>query len=132
MRVIPLGADAPSASQINSTANTPALAGNMPKDKEKLLLQLREAMAGQRALRPFYCTGFEASEKKGRRILELEPPSLYPAGYGARLDSTQLSVVFSVPMMWLSGFLKARVMEKMTRITPLSSRALGTPSDMKL
>jgi coproporphyrinogen III oxidase-like Fe-S oxidoreductase len=41
----------------NHASNALALAGNLPKDKEKLLLQLREAMAGHRPLRPFYMRG---------------------------------------------------------------------------
>ncbi|MFA5825913.1 MAG: radical SAM protein [Gallionellaceae bacterium] len=41
----------------NHASNALALAGNLPKDKEKLLLQLREAMAGQRALRPHCMRG---------------------------------------------------------------------------
>ena len=41
----------------NHASNALALAGNLPKDKEKLLLQLREAMAGHRSLRPHYMRG---------------------------------------------------------------------------
>ncbi|OGS91643.1 MAG: radical SAM protein [Gallionellales bacterium GWA2_60_18] len=41
----------------NHASNALALAGNLPKDKEKLLLQLREAIAGQRRLRPVYMRG---------------------------------------------------------------------------
>ena len=41
----------------NHASNALALAGNLPKEKEKLLLQLREAMAGQRPLRPDYMRG---------------------------------------------------------------------------
>jgi coproporphyrinogen III oxidase-like Fe-S oxidoreductase len=41
----------------NHASNALALAGNLPKDKDKLLLQLREAMAGNRPLRPFYMRG---------------------------------------------------------------------------
>ena len=41
----------------NHASNALALAGNLPKDKEKLLLQLREAMAGHRPLRPYYMRG---------------------------------------------------------------------------
>jgi radical SAM superfamily enzyme YgiQ (UPF0313 family) len=41
----------------NHASNALALAGNLPKDKEKLLLQLREAMAGHRPLRPVYMRG---------------------------------------------------------------------------
>jgi len=41
----------------NHASNALALAGNLPKDKEKLLLQLREAMAGRRLLRPVYMRG---------------------------------------------------------------------------
>ncbi|MDO8466052.1 MAG: radical SAM protein [Gallionella sp.] len=41
----------------NHASNALALAGNLPKDKEKLLLQLREAMAGHRPLRPHYLRG---------------------------------------------------------------------------
>ena len=41
----------------NHASNALALAGNLPRDKEKLLLQLREAMAGHRPLRPYYMRG---------------------------------------------------------------------------
>ncbi|MDH4215466.1 MAG: radical SAM protein [Gallionella sp.] len=41
----------------NHASNALALAGNLPKDKDKLLRQLREAMAGQRSLRPQYLRG---------------------------------------------------------------------------
>jgi hypothetical protein len=41
----------------NHASNALALAGNLPKDKDKLLGQLREAMAGNRPLRPFYMRG---------------------------------------------------------------------------
>jgi radical SAM superfamily enzyme len=41
----------------NHASNALALAGNLPRDKEKLLLQLREAMAGHRPLRPVYMRG---------------------------------------------------------------------------
>jgi coproporphyrinogen III oxidase-like Fe-S oxidoreductase len=41
----------------NHASNALALAGNLPKDKEKLLKQLLEAMAGQRVLRPYYMRG---------------------------------------------------------------------------
>lgn len=41
----------------NHASNALALAGNLPKDKEKLLLQLREAIAGNRPLRPHYMRG---------------------------------------------------------------------------
>jgi coproporphyrinogen III oxidase-like Fe-S oxidoreductase len=41
----------------NHASNALALAGNLPKDKEKLLLQLSEAMAGHRPLRPHYLRG---------------------------------------------------------------------------
>ena len=41
----------------NHASNALALAGNLPKDKEKLLLQLREAVAGIRPLRPHYLRG---------------------------------------------------------------------------
>jgi coproporphyrinogen III oxidase-like Fe-S oxidoreductase len=41
----------------NHASNALALAGNLPKDKEKLLLQLQEAMAGHRPLRPYYMRG---------------------------------------------------------------------------
>lgn len=41
----------------NHASNALALAGNLPKDKEKLLQQLREAMAGHRPLRPVYMRG---------------------------------------------------------------------------
>jgi radical SAM superfamily enzyme YgiQ (UPF0313 family) len=42
----------------NHASNSLALAGNLPKDKEKLLLQLREAREGYRPLRPDYMRGF--------------------------------------------------------------------------
>jgi hypothetical protein len=38
----------------NHASNALALAGNLPKDKEKLLRQLREAMGGHRPLRPVF------------------------------------------------------------------------------
>ena len=41
----------------NHASNALALAGNLPKDKEKLLLQLREAMAGHLPLRPYFMRG---------------------------------------------------------------------------
>jgi coproporphyrinogen III oxidase-like Fe-S oxidoreductase len=41
----------------NHASNALALAGNLPRDKEKLLLQLREATAGHRPLRPNYMRG---------------------------------------------------------------------------
>jgi hypothetical protein len=41
----------------NHASNALALDGNLPKDKEKLLGQLREAMAGHRSLRPIYMRG---------------------------------------------------------------------------
>ncbi len=41
----------------NHASNALALAGNLPKDKEKLLLQLREAKAGHRPLRPYFMRG---------------------------------------------------------------------------
>lgn len=41
----------------NHASNALALAGNLPKDKEKLLLHLRDAMAGFRPLRPIYTRG---------------------------------------------------------------------------
>ncbi|BCK88123.1 hypothetical protein MIZ01_1924 [Sideroxyarcus emersonii] len=41
----------------NHASNALALAGNLPRDKEKLLQQLREAMEGQRPLRPYYMRG---------------------------------------------------------------------------
>lgn len=41
----------------NHASNALALAGNLPKDKERLLQQLREAMEGNRPLRPFYMRG---------------------------------------------------------------------------
>ncbi len=41
----------------NHASNALALAGNLPRDKEKLLQQLREAMAGHRPLRPLYMRG---------------------------------------------------------------------------
>jgi hypothetical protein len=41
----------------NHASNALALAGNLPKDKEKLLLQLHDAMQGKRQLRPQYMRG---------------------------------------------------------------------------
>ncbi|MDH4285767.1 MAG: radical SAM protein [Gallionellaceae bacterium] len=41
----------------NHASNALALAGNLPRDKDKLLLQLREAMAGHRPLRPHFLRG---------------------------------------------------------------------------
>ncbi len=41
----------------NHASNALALAGNLPKDREKLLQQLREAIAGHRPLRPYYMRG---------------------------------------------------------------------------
>ena len=41
----------------NHASNALALAGNLPRDKDKLLLQLREAMAGNRSLRPHFMRG---------------------------------------------------------------------------
>ena len=41
----------------NHASNALALAGNLPKDKEKLLLNLREAMQGVRPLRPLHMRG---------------------------------------------------------------------------
>jgi hypothetical protein len=41
----------------NHASNALALAGNLPKDKEKLLLKLKEAMDGQHPLRPSYMRG---------------------------------------------------------------------------
>jgi coproporphyrinogen III oxidase-like Fe-S oxidoreductase len=41
----------------NHASNALALAGNLPRDKDKLLQQLREAMEGNRPLRPFYMRG---------------------------------------------------------------------------
>jgi coproporphyrinogen III oxidase-like Fe-S oxidoreductase len=41
----------------NHASNALALVGNLPKDKEKLLLQLREAMTGNRPLRPHFMRG---------------------------------------------------------------------------
>jgi radical SAM superfamily enzyme YgiQ (UPF0313 family) len=41
----------------NHASNALALAGNLPKDREKLLLQLREARAGVRPLRPHAMRG---------------------------------------------------------------------------
>ena len=41
----------------NHASNALALAGNLPRDKEKLLRQLREATAGHRPLRPYYMRG---------------------------------------------------------------------------
>lgn len=41
----------------NHASNALALAGNLPRDKEKLLLQLRAAMAGNQPLRPHYLRG---------------------------------------------------------------------------
>jgi len=41
----------------NHASNALALAGNLPRDKEKLLLQLRDAMAGNHPLRPDFMRG---------------------------------------------------------------------------
>jgi len=41
----------------NHASNALALAGNLPRDKEKMLRQLREAVAGSRPLRPVYMRG---------------------------------------------------------------------------
>jgi coproporphyrinogen III oxidase-like Fe-S oxidoreductase len=41
----------------NHASNALALAGNLPKDKDKLLQQLREAIAGHRSLRPLFMRG---------------------------------------------------------------------------
>ncbi|MFH0933815.1 MAG: radical SAM protein [Pseudomonadota bacterium] len=41
----------------NHASNALALAGNLPRDKDKLLQQLNEAMAGQRPLRPIFMRG---------------------------------------------------------------------------
>lgn len=41
----------------NHASNALALAGNLPRDREKLLLQLSEAMAGNRPLRPKFMRG---------------------------------------------------------------------------
>jgi coproporphyrinogen III oxidase-like Fe-S oxidoreductase len=41
----------------NHASNALALAGNLPKDREKLLLQLHEAMEGVRPLRPKFMRG---------------------------------------------------------------------------
>jgi len=41
----------------NHASNALALAGNLPKDKEKLLLQLREAITGNNPLRPNHLRG---------------------------------------------------------------------------
>ncbi|MBI5890825.1 MAG: radical SAM protein [Nitrosomonadales bacterium] len=41
----------------NHASNALALAGNLPRDTEKLLLQLREAMEGHRPLRPYFMRG---------------------------------------------------------------------------
>ncbi len=41
----------------NHASNALALAGNLPKDREKLLLQIAEATRGQRPLRPSYMRG---------------------------------------------------------------------------
>jgi radical SAM superfamily enzyme YgiQ (UPF0313 family) len=41
----------------NHASNALALAGNLPRDRDKLLLQLREAIEGQRPLRPSYLRG---------------------------------------------------------------------------
>jgi len=41
----------------NHASNALALAGNLPKDKDKLLMQLREAMTGFRPLRPPHMRG---------------------------------------------------------------------------
>ena len=41
----------------NHASNALAFAGNLPRDKEKLLLQLRAAIAGNQPLRPHYLRG---------------------------------------------------------------------------
>ncbi len=41
----------------NHASNALALAGNLPKDRDRLLRQLREAMEGRRPLRPSYMRG---------------------------------------------------------------------------
>lgn len=41
----------------NHASNALALAGNLPRDREKLLLQLRQAMEGARPLRPQFMRG---------------------------------------------------------------------------
>jgi coproporphyrinogen III oxidase-like Fe-S oxidoreductase len=41
----------------NHASNALALAGNLPRERDKLLLQLHEAMAGSRSLRPHYLRG---------------------------------------------------------------------------
>ncbi|MBU1777150.1 MAG: radical SAM protein, partial [Gammaproteobacteria bacterium] len=41
----------------NHASNALALAGNLPRDKDKLLQQLREAMEGNRPLRPLFMRG---------------------------------------------------------------------------
>jgi hypothetical protein len=41
----------------NHASNALALAGNLPKDRDKLLRQLREAMQGERPLRPQFMRG---------------------------------------------------------------------------
>lgn len=41
----------------NHASNALALAGNLPKDRERLLLQLNEAMTGNRPLRPQFMRG---------------------------------------------------------------------------
>ena len=41
----------------NHASNALALAGNLPKDRKKLLLNLREAMQGARPLRPQFMRG---------------------------------------------------------------------------
>lgn len=41
----------------NHASNALALSGNLPKDREKLLLQLREAMEGTKQLRPQFMRG---------------------------------------------------------------------------
>ncbi|MBU0688743.1 MAG: radical SAM protein [Gammaproteobacteria bacterium] len=41
----------------NHASNALALAGNLPKDKDKLLAQLQEAIAGHRPLRPLFMRG---------------------------------------------------------------------------
>ncbi|MDD2700281.1 MAG: radical SAM protein [Sideroxydans sp.] len=41
----------------NHASNALALAGNLPRDKDKLLAQLQQAMAGERPLRPIFMRG---------------------------------------------------------------------------
>lgn len=55
--VIGLDPPQPIVFRSNHASNALALAGNLPRDREKLLQQLREAMDGDRPLRPQFMRG---------------------------------------------------------------------------